>query len=64
MTDNLFIHKCYEDCEVGKAKSKILLADHNSVADAASDFRYFINDCRKTCTRWRECPQKLGGCKK
>jgi hypothetical protein len=51
MSIKVDIEYCGEVCEVGKAKSKVLLADNNSACDAAIDFRFFIEDCQKTCTR-------------
>ena len=40
---------CYKCCEVGKAAAAKILAESDSVSDAAIDFQYFIEDCFKTC---------------
>ncbi len=60
MSIRVDIEYCGEVCEVGKAKSKILLADNNSAYDAAVDFRFFIEDCQKTCTCNRRIESMIG----
>jgi hypothetical protein len=50
MAEQPFIEYCFEHCTVGKAKSKELLATNNSAYDAAIDFNYFVEDCKKTCS--------------
>lgn len=40
---------CYEHCQIGKAASEKFLQQNNSALDAATDFRFFVDDCAKTC---------------
>ncbi len=40
---------CYEKCSVGKAASERFLQQNNSALDAATDFRFFTEECAKTC---------------
>lgn len=40
---------CYKKCKLGKSKSAHLLAINNSAYDAAIDFRFFVDECYKTC---------------
>jgi hypothetical protein len=40
---------CLKHCEIGKQKTKELLANNNSAYDAALDFFWFVEKCKKTC---------------
>jgi hypothetical protein len=40
---------CYKYCEKGKAEASKILADSESVSDAAIDFNYFVEECFNTC---------------
>lgn len=51
---------CYTICEKGKAKGKQFLDDNNSAFDAALDFRFFVDECKKTCNKSRKC-KRTGG---
>lgn len=40
---------CHKICSAGKKASEKILAESDSVSDAAIDFWYFIDECSKTC---------------
>jgi hypothetical protein len=40
---------CYKYCEKGKAEANKILANSDSVSDAAIDCNYFVEDCFGTC---------------
>lgn len=40
---------CYEKRTIGKQAAKEILAESESVSDAAIDFHYFIEKCYKNC---------------
>ena len=40
---------CYKHCEKGKAEANKILAESDSVSDAAIDFDYFATECFNTC---------------
>lgn len=50
----LDITYCYEKCEVGKAAAQRFLDINNSAFDAATDFRFFTDECSKTCPNKKE----------
>ena len=50
----LDITYCYEKCEVGQAAAKRFLDLNNSAFDAATDFRFFTDNCFKTCPNKKE----------
>lgn len=41
---------CSKECPIGDTARKKFLTTNNSVYDAAMDFRFFIDDCAKTCS--------------
>jgi hypothetical protein len=43
------IKYCMHECPIGCAKSEELLTKNNSVFDAVSDFRLFVEKCFETC---------------
>lgn len=43
------IEYCYEKCKIGRKAAEKFLADNNSALDAATDFRFFTDECSKTC---------------
>ena len=40
---------CNDSCKIGQAASKECLESNNSAFDAALDFRFFVENCFKTC---------------
>lgn len=40
---------CNDECSIGRAAIDKFLAMNNSAFDAAFDFRYFVDNCFKTC---------------
>lgn len=40
---------CDTKCSIGRKTKEELLDKRNSAFDAAIDFNYFIDECRKTC---------------
>lgn len=40
---------CNNVCSIGKAARDKFLDMNNSAFDAASDFRFFVDNCFKTC---------------
>ena len=40
---------CGEKCNIGRAASREFLNLNNSAYDAAMDFRFFADNCFKTC---------------
>jgi hypothetical protein len=40
---------CYKYCEKGKTEANKILADSESVSDAAIDFNYFVEECFNIC---------------
>jgi hypothetical protein len=42
---------CYQECPVGKVKSKEFLDASNSAYDAALDMMWFVEKCSETCER-------------
>jgi hypothetical protein len=51
---------CYNRCKVGQAAAAKILADSDSVSDAAIDFQYFIEGCAKSCP-YKESVLKVEG---
>ena len=49
---------CYEHCPIGKAASEKFLQQNNSALDAATDFRFFTDECAKTCTAKRAVKER------
>ena len=45
---------CYEKCEKGKQKARELLDKNNSASDAALDFTWWIEECKKTCPKFQQ----------
>jgi hypothetical protein len=45
------IKYCGTVCEKGKKASESCLNENNSAFDAALDFRLFVEECKKTCTK-------------
>lgn len=43
------INYCNNCCPIGKAAKDVFLEINNSAFDAAFDFRYFAENCFKTC---------------
>jgi N-acetyl-gamma-glutamylphosphate reductase len=43
------ISYCYEQCSIGKEAAEKFLHFNNSAFDAATDFRFFTDNCFKTC---------------
>ena len=43
------IRYCNEHCCIGQAAKEKFLDVNNSAIDAAMDFRFFIDNCFKTC---------------
>ena len=50
---------CYEKCEVGKAAAQRFLDINNSAFDAATDFRFFTDECSKTCPNKKEPAEEI-----
>jgi hypothetical protein len=44
---------CYETCEKGKQKARELLDKNNSASDAALDFTWWTEECKKTCPKFQ-----------
>ena len=40
---------CNDQCPVGKRAQARFIEENNSAFDAAIDFRFFIEDCFKSC---------------
>jgi hypothetical protein len=40
---------CIDKCPVGQQKYKDLLEAYNSIYEAVIRFRFFVEDCSKTC---------------
>ena len=49
---------CYNYCKVGQTAAAKILADSDSVSDAAIDFQYFVEGCVKSCP-YKETVLKL-----
>jgi hypothetical protein len=45
----LDISYCYEKCLLGRAKAEDFIYKNNSVFDAATDFRFFVESCLESC---------------
>lgn len=43
------INYCNKKCTIGQAASNKFLDINNSAYDAAMDFRFFVDNCFKTC---------------
>lgn len=43
------ISYCIENCPIGRDKSLELLEECNSACSAAIDFRFFVDECIKSC---------------
>lgn len=54
---------CHKHCELGKMKSKELLANNNSAYDAAIDFCFFVEKCYETCKYKEQHEHKSDTCK-
>ena len=51
---------CNDKCSIGQAASQKFLSINNSAFDAAMDFRFFVDNCFKSCPHKAE-HQSTGG---
>ena len=45
---------CYEKCKKGKQKARELLDQSNSANEAALDFTWWTEECKKTCPKFQQ----------
>lgn len=49
---------CNEDCPKGIEARNTFLNRYNSAYDAITDFRYFVEECSKSCPYMKESAEK------
>lgn len=54
---------CIKECPIGKPKSTELLESADSIFDAVSDFKSFVENCTKTCKYQNINKNKTGSTK-